>query len=137
MCTNPFSPQISHHADSFEKNRLASGADDRAATGVHRLAGFVRHLIRAGPNFSGNHRLLLLHQEVLDGRLLLLLADNDRSEPRFQISDAAGTQMVFGADVEGWQPGGSQLLDVRAFGYPLERLKDIPAGDCCVQVFAP
>jgi hypothetical protein len=75
-----------------------------------------------------------LHSEALDGRLLLLLSNNNKAEPRFQISDAAGTQMVFGVDVEGWQPGHSELVDMRAFGYPLERLKDVPAGDYYVQV---
>ena len=75
-----------------------------------------------------------LQKEALDGRLLLLLANNNKAEPRFQINDAAGTQMVFGVDVEGWQPGTTQLVDMRAFGYPLERLKDVPAGDYYVQV---
>jgi len=75
-----------------------------------------------------------LQQENLDGRLLLLLSNNDRSEPRFQVNDAAGTQLVFGVDVEGWQPQHSQLVDMHAFGYPLERLKDVPAGDYYVQV---
>ena len=46
-----------------------------------------------------------LHSELLDGRLLLLLSNNNKQEPRFQINDAAGTQMIFGVDVEGWQPG--------------------------------
>lgn len=48
-----------------------------------------------------------LQQSALDGRLLLLISNNDKEEPRFQVSDAAGTQMVFGVDVEGWQPGES------------------------------
>jgi len=75
-----------------------------------------------------------LQPEALDGRLLLLLATNDKTEPRFQISDAAGTQLVFGIDVDSWRPGESQLLGVNAFGYPLERLADVPAGDYYVQV---
>ena len=75
-----------------------------------------------------------LKEQVLDGRLLLLLSKNDKAEPRFQISDAATTQLVFGIDVEGWKPGTSQLVDVQAIGYPLERLKDVPAGDYYVQV---
>ncbi len=75
-----------------------------------------------------------LQQENLDGRLLLLLSNNNKTEPRFQINDAAGTQLVFGIDVDGWQPHHSQLVDMHAFGYPLERLKDVPAGDYYVQV---
>src|SRR5258705_5123019 len=69
-----------------------------------------------------------------DGRLLLLLSNNNGQEPRFQINDAAGTQMVFGIDVDEWQPGHSVLVDMHAFGYPIERLRDVPAGDYYVQV---
>jgi len=75
-----------------------------------------------------------LNQPALDGRLLLLLADNDHTEPRFQVGDDAHTQLVFGMDAESWQPGASQLIDMHAFGYPLERLRDVPAGDYYVQV---
>jgi hypothetical protein len=75
-----------------------------------------------------------LKEAVLDGRLLLLLSNNNKAEPRFQIGDNAQTQQVFGVDVENWQPGTSQLVDVQAFGYPVERLKDMPAGDYYVQV---
>jgi len=75
-----------------------------------------------------------LQQQALDGRLLLLLSNNNKAEPRFEVSDAAETQLVFGVDVENWQPGTSQLVDMHAFGYPLERLKDVPAGDYYVQV---
>lgn len=75
-----------------------------------------------------------LHTDPLDGRLLLLLANNDKTEPRWQVNDAAGTQLVFGIDVDSWQPGQSQLVDMHAFGYPLERLKDVPAGDYYIQV---
>ncbi len=75
-----------------------------------------------------------LQRQALDGRLLLLLSNNDKAEPRFEVSDAAETQLVFGVDVENWQPGTSQLVDMHAFGYPLERLKDVPAGDYYVQV---
>jgi hypothetical protein len=74
-----------------------------------------------------------LHSTAWDGRLLLLLSNNDKAEPRYQISDAAGTQMVFGVDVDGWQPGTSELVDMHAFGYPIERLRDVPAGDYYVQ----
>ena len=74
-----------------------------------------------------------LQQTVVDGRLLLLISTNNVKEPRFQISDAANTQMVFGKDVENWQAGNSQLISVDAFGYPVERLNNIPAGDYYVQ----
>jgi hypothetical protein len=74
-----------------------------------------------------------LKQSVLDGRLLLLISSNNSKEPRFQISDALNTQMVFGKDVENWQTGISQLISEDAFGYPVERLNNIPAGNYYVQ----
>src|SRR6266487_454349 len=74
-----------------------------------------------------------LKQIALNGRLLLLLSNDNKSEPRFQINDGLNTKMVFGVDVENWLPGASQFIDIHAFGYPVERLKDVPAGDYCVQ----
>jgi hypothetical protein len=74
------------------------------------------------------------NQTELDGRLLLLLSKTNRAEPRFQIGDAANTQLIFGIDVEGWKPGTTKLMDVQSIGYPIERLKDVPAGDYYVQV---
>lgn len=75
-----------------------------------------------------------LHRQQLDGRLLLLLSRNNSTEPRFQVSDATTTQLVFGIDVDNWQPGTTQLMDMHAFGYPVERLCDVPPGEYYVQV---
>ena len=77
----------------------------------------------------------------IDGRLLLLVsadtagacADGGDCEPRFQISDGANTQLVFGVDVEGWRPGEERVVDARAFGYPLESLGRLPRGTYRVQ----
>ncbi len=74
-----------------------------------------------------------LKQAVLDGRLLLLFSSNNSKEPRFQISDATNTQMVFGKDIENWKSGTTQLMSEDAFGYPVERISNIPAGDYYVQ----
>ena len=75
-----------------------------------------------------------LNETTQDGRLLLLLSKTNTTEPRFQINDAQNTQLIFGMDVEAWKPGTSQLMDVQLIGYPIERLKDVPAGDYYVQV---
>ena len=69
----------------------------------------------------------------LDGRLLLLVSDNDAREPRFQISDGAGTQLVFGIDVEGLAPGAPAIIDRTAFGYPRRSLAMIEPGEYWVQ----
>jgi hypothetical protein len=74
-----------------------------------------------------------LHENTLDGRLLLLFANNDKEEPRFQVSDALQTQVVFGKDVDAWQRGTVQIIAEEAFGFPVERLNMLPAGDYYVQ----
>ncbi|MEM6774274.1 MAG: alpha/beta hydrolase-fold protein [Pseudomonadota bacterium] len=65
--------------------------------------------------------------EALDGRLLLFISNNDHAEPRFQVSNGPGTQLVFGVDVNGWQ-GEAVTIDASAAGYPLKSLAEIPPG---------
>jgi hypothetical protein len=73
--------------------------------------------------------------EKLDGRLLIMLSKNDKAEPRFQIVDGPESQLVFGMDAEEWEAGKPMVVDgSNAFGYPLESLSDVPAGDYFVQV---
>ncbi len=75
-----------------------------------------------------------LSDQAQDGRLLLMLANNNQSEPRFQINDGLETQLVFGIDVEGMQPGQEILLDgTNAFGFPIRSLNSIPPGEYYVQ----
>jgi hypothetical protein len=74
-----------------------------------------------------------MSDQAQDGRLLLMLANNTKSEPRNQIVDGPSTQLVFGVDVEGMKPGDEIIVDGSAFGYPLLSLNDIPAGDYYVQ----
>jgi hypothetical protein len=71
--------------------------------------------------------------EPIDGRLLLLVSNDPSAEPRFQINENAGTQLAFGIDVEGLEPGEVAVVDDSADAYPVARLSDIPAGDYWVQ----
>jgi len=80
---------------------------------------------RTNLNFSVSFPETLC-EKALDGHLLLLIANNDRTEPRFQLSDGASTQLVFGIDIEGMEPGEKALIDKMAFGYPLESIAYIP-----------
>ncbi len=73
-------------------------------------------------------------EEGFDGRLLLLISNNDEKEPRFQINDNNNTQMVFGIDVEAWKPGEVAVVDGSVFGYPLSSFAEIPEGNYYVQV---
>ncbi len=71
--------------------------------------------------------------EPLDGRLLLLVSTDSANEPRFQVSDGAATQLVFGTDVDGWTPDTDVTVDGAATGYPLHSLADVPPGRYWVQ----
>ena len=53
-----------------------------------------------------------LSKTPLDGRLLVVLSTDTKEEPRFQISDGAKTQQIFGIDVNGLPagPGGRDRL---------------------------
>jgi hypothetical protein len=69
-----------------------------------------------------------------DGRMLLLISKDDSAEPRFQISDTSlNSQQVFGVDVLGLKPGVTATFDASVLGYPVESLKQIPAGTYTVQ----
>ncbi|MCX2720639.1 alpha/beta hydrolase-fold protein [Lentiprolixibacter aurantiacus] len=68
-----------------------------------------------------------------DGRLLLLLADNEDREPRFQINAGLHAQPVFGMNVEGLKPGEARVFDEQIFGFPYESLSELPPGDYWVQ----
>ncbi|EAR02075.1 alpha/beta hydrolase-fold protein [Maribacter sp. HTCC2170] len=71
--------------------------------------------------------------EELDGRLLLMLSNNDEKEPRFQINDGLNTQLIFGMNVDNMKAGESITFDDSVFGYPYASLKDVPPGEYNVQ----
>jgi hypothetical protein len=88
------------------------------------------------PDSSVNYTITIAEDLIdtpLDGRLMLLISTNDDAEPRFQVSDNPGTQLVYGMDVEGMTPGTPLVFDNESFGYPLEHLTDLPSGDYYVQ----
>ena len=72
--------------------------------------------------------------QPLDGRIILVVSNNDEQEPRFQ-NDVYNprTQLSFGIDVDGLRPGQDAVIDDRTLGYPLERLALVPPGDYWVQ----
>ncbi|MEO1049955.1 MAG: alpha/beta hydrolase-fold protein [Bacteroidota bacterium] len=74
-----------------------------------------------------------LSSETKDGRLILMLSNDESTEPRFQIKDGPDTQLIFGADVEGMKSGESITMDASNFGYPITSLDDIPDGEYYVQ----
>ena len=74
-----------------------------------------------------------LEAQRVDGRLLVMLSTDTKAEPRFQITDDAATQLVFGIDVDGLAPGTPAVVDAAAIGYPMRSLRDLPAGTYTAQ----
>ena len=68
-----------------------------------------------------------------DGRLLLMLSNNDEQEPRFQINDGLSGQIIFGMNIEAMSPGDTITFDESVFGYPYSSLKEVPTGEYSVQ----
>ena len=73
--------------------------------------------------------------QLLDGRVLLFISDDGRTEPRFQTDQyrANSTRPIFGVDVDALGPGEAVVIDETAVGWPVRSLRDIPAGDYYVQ----
>ena len=100
----------------------AAPAAVRTVPSAQTAAGVV---VRLGPAASS---------APVDGRLLLLFAKDDTREPRFQVTTTSlSSGQVFGIDVDGLAPGAERTFDAGILGYPLESLRDLPAGDYTVQ----
>jgi len=76
-----------------------------------------------------------LSQDLKDGRLLLLFHHNEKTEPRFAVSDDISSAQVIGMDFEDYQTGQTLNLDLNGFGYPIENYKNIPEGEYWVQAY--
>lgn len=68
-----------------------------------------------------------------DGRIILLLATNEKAEPRFQFSAGVNTQLGFGLDVDGMIPGQDIPFGDSAFGFPIRMVGQVPPGEYFVQ----
>ena len=84
--------------------------------------------LRFGISFSKD-----VCEEILDGRMLLIISTNNDQEPRFQISDGPETQLIFGINVDGLKPGEEAVIDSSVFGYPLKSISEITPGEYWVQ----
>jgi hypothetical protein len=103
---------------------------------MKKIIFIISSFIVAHVSFSQSISVRLpdsLSKKPIDGRLLLLFSKNFSGEPRFQINDAPNTQQIFGIDIDGWQPGTTKMISLNAFGYPIEKISDIPAGEYSIQ----
>lgn len=90
--------------------------------------------VGAGAARAETFRVLLPETgQAADGRVLVILTPDGRTEPRFQVRADADAAQIFGVTVDGLAPGGSVVLGPGVLGYPAEDLAAVPAGDYFVQ----
>ncbi|MGH8221575.1 MAG: hypothetical protein ACREQZ_01250 [Woeseiaceae bacterium] len=93
---------------------------------------FVAFPAVAGPRFRISFPPEM-SREPLTGRLVLVFSPGGEQEPRQQVTWDADAIPFFGVDVEDWEPGEKQVIDRKAFGFPIRSLDDLPAGGYRVQ----
>jgi hypothetical protein len=73
--------------------------------------------------------------QPLDGRVLLFISDDEKTEPRMQTDQyrANSTRPIFGVDIDELKPGQDVIVDDKVVGWPTRSLRDIPPGDYWVQ----
>src|SRR5262249_49502750 len=73
--------------------------------------------------------------QPLDGRVLLFLSDDGRTEPRMQTDQyrTNSTRPIFGVDVDDLRPDQEIVVDASTPGWPTRSLNDVPASEYWVQ----
>jgi hypothetical protein len=84
----------------------------------------LRFVVRAAPS---------LGSAPVDGRMLVVVSRDGSDEPRNQVSMEDDSAQVFGVDVDGFAPGREVAVGPEVLGYPLESLRELPAGEYVVQ----
>ena len=74
-----------------------------------------------------------ISEESIDGRLILIFADNDESEPRFQVSEGLDAQPVFGINVEDLKANTAATFNEGVFGFPYKSISQLTPGEYYVQ----
>src|SRR5262245_27293240 len=71
----------------------------------------------------------------IDGRVLLFVSDDGRTEPRNQTDQyrANTTRPIFGVDVDALAPGQDVVIDDRIVGWPLPSVRHLPPGEYWAQ----
>jgi len=74
------------------------------------------------------------YQENLDGRLIVLISTEAKTDLRFSLNDSANTCQGFGMDVENWSPNTRMSFDQSGFGYPVNSVGQLVNGNYYAQV---
>lgn len=74
-----------------------------------------------------------LDKGPITGRVFVIISKNNRTEPRLQAGSYNASVPFYGLDVNALKPGESAVIDAAVLGYPLESLRQLPAGEYYVQ----
>ncbi|WP_414901578.1 alpha/beta hydrolase-fold protein [Sphingomonas flavalba] len=68
-----------------------------------------------------------------DGRVILILTPDGKTEPRFQVNPTFKGAQIFGVNVDGLKPGQATTIAPGVFGFPAKDVGQVPAGTYYVQ----
>ncbi|HEV2354818.1 MAG TPA: alpha/beta hydrolase-fold protein [Puia sp.] len=94
------------------------------------LSGFLAVTAIAQPVFNISYSPVI-NPGPLTGRMFLIISHTDSIEPRLQVG-RYGTQF-FGVDFTGLRPRQTVGIGSGTLGYPVNDLKELPAGDYYIQ----
>lgn len=104
------------------------------AHGRRRIGLLAAALLAAAPAAATSIRVTAPALTApADGRLILVITPDGRSEPRFQVKLGPDAPQVFGIDVNGLTASGSAVIGSGVLGYPSPDMAGVPAGDYVVQ----
>ncbi|MBN8587215.1 MAG: hypothetical protein J0L94_02710 [Rhodothermia bacterium] len=72
-------------------------------------------------------------REALEGRVILMLTKDGKTEPKSQVRWGLNAIPIFGKNAVQWRPNQVFVIDKTVFGYPYQSLQELPAGDYYVQ----
>jgi len=74
-----------------------------------------------------------LRAEPVTGRMFVILTKDSAPEPREQAGSFDSSVPFFGLDVAQLAPGTAAVIDDQTLGFPVRRLREMPAGDYYIQ----
>src|SRR5690348_16305699 len=74
-----------------------------------------------------------LDQGPITGRAFVMISKTNRIEPRLQAGSYNASVPFYGLDVQSLKPDSSAVIDASTLGYPVESLRQLPAGEYYVQ----
>lgn len=96
------------------------------------LAVFSGHATTADARFEISYPAALA-QGPITGRVFVMIAKSNRVEPRLQSGSYNASVPFYGLDVQALKAGENAVIDASVRGYPVESLRQLPAGEYYVQ----